>query len=282
MENLGYYNGTIDSLNKLCVPILDRAVYYGDGIYDATYTRNHIPFALSEHLQRFYEGCARIGIDLPMSKRQLAHTINECIAKVDDDELFVYWQASRGTAIRQHQMSSNNPNICIMIYPKKIKDISTKLKLISQEDKRYELCNIKTMNLLPNVLAMNKAIKWGCDECVFHRQGRVTECSQSNICMLKAGNLIVPPADRYILDGVARRHLIAVCNSMGYNVFERPFSLTQLMEADEVIVTSSGSLCLQVESIDSIKVGGKDSDMLSRLQSRLLAEFLDYTNIAEK
>lgn len=278
MKTLGYYNGKIDELGNMYVPMLDRACYFGDGIYDASYSNNHKIFALDEHINRFFEGLARVDIQLDMTKNELYDLLGELTKKMDTHQNFVYWQASRGSGIRNHAYDNMTANLWIMIKPMPIVDMSKKIKLISAKDVRYELCDIKTLNLLPSVIYSQKAYREDVFECVLHRNGRVTECAHSNIHYLKENILYTPPTDRFILNGIARRHLIKACDNLGIKVCMQEFDMQSLLAGDEIIVTSSGSLCLQVESIDNIPVGGKDTYNIKRLQKYLLDEFLSSTS----
>ncbi|MEG1609269.1 MAG: aminotransferase class IV, partial [Clostridia bacterium] len=241
---------------------LDRGCYFGDGIYDATYCRNHIPFALDEHIERFFEGAEIAKINIPQSKSQLRDLICDLVNKVDSSQQFIYWQATRKSGIRDHLFEQDCfANIWIMLRHCPIKSKDTLYRLKSTQDNRYKLCNIKTINLLPNILALQEANCCGCNEVVFERDGVITECGHSNICIIEEGALVCAPHNQYSLDGIAERHLKKACASIGVAVVEREFCLPQLMRADEVILTSSGALCMKVESIDKVKVGGKSSGL---------------------
>ena len=121
-----------------------------------------------------------------------------------------------------------------------------------------------------------KAKKAGCDEAVFHRDGRVTECSHCNIHILKNGVLRTAPADNFILPGVARAHVINMCNQLGIPVDETPFSIEELMDADEVIISSTSTLCIQASEVDGKPVGGKDPETFNKLRSAIRKEFNDF------
>ena len=138
---------------------------------------------------------------------------------------------------------------------------------------------VKTLNLIPAVLYSTAVESGGYDEAVLHRNGRVTECAHSNISILKDGVLRTAPADEYILAGIGRAHLIRKCKSFGIPVCEEPYTLDELMAADEVIVTSAGALCIAAGTVDGIPVGGKAPELLRRLQDSLVA---DYFNATEK
>lgn len=278
MKTLGYYDGKIDELENMKVPMLDRACYFGDGIYDATYSRNKKIFAVDEHIDRFYHGLERVKIKFSMTKNRLRELLCELVGYTDDDELFVYWQVTRGEGIREHSYNDDmTGKLWVMLKPQPIVDMSQKIVLVTHEDIRYTLCDIKTLNLLPNVLFSQYAKERGAHECILHRGNRVTECAHSNVHIIKDGALITPPADRFILKGVAREHLIKACNALGIAVKIHPFTLEEVYGAEEVIVTSSGSLCLQAQSVDGIAVGGKQQELIIALQSYLLEEFRSAT-----
>ena len=126
-------------------------------------------------------------------------------------------------------------------------------------------------------MASERAKQLGCDEMVLHRGDRVTECAHSNVHMIKDGVFCTPPSDNLILPGIARAHLMRACKALGYGVEERPFTLEELMEADEVIVTASGYLCNVASEVDGKAVGGKGGEMLKKMQDYVLEEFLQAT-----
>ncbi|EHI97482.1 D-amino-acid transaminase [Clostridium sp. DL-VIII] len=277
MENLGYYNGEYGLLEEMKVPMLDRVCYFGDGVYDATYSRNHVIFALDEHIDRFYNSAGLLKIKIPYTKAELKEILIDMVKKVDSGEQFVYWQITRGTGIRNHAFPDTPANLWIMLKPLQIKDMSNKLKLITLEDTRFLHCNIKTLNLLPSVIAAQKTEEAGCQEAVFHRGDRITECAHSNVSIIKDGVFRTAPTDNLILPGIARAHIIKKCKLFNIPVDETAFTLKDLMEADEVIVTSSGQFCMTASEIDGKPVGGKAPELVKKLQDALLNEFLEET-----
>jgi len=278
MKNLGYYNGSFDLIEHMSVSMNDRACSFGDGLYDSAYARNGIVYSLNEHIARMYRGADELGIHPPCTQEEMNRIIHDMVKKVDAVETFVYWQLSRGTMPRCHACTEElTANFWIIIQPMSIRDTYRKIRLLSREDTRFLHCHIKTLNLIPNVLAATAAKKAGLDECVFHRNGRVTECAHSNIHFIKNNTLVTPPADNMILAGIQRGHLMTKCREFGLTVEERPFSISEMLEADEIIVTSAGSMCLSVSEIDQKPVGGKNPVLLKRLQDSLLGDFLSAT-----
>lgn len=279
MKNLGYYNGKFGEIEEMSIPMNDRVCFFGDGVYDATYSRNYNIFTLDEHVDRFYNSASLLGMNITETKEELKAILNEMVGKMDTGENFVYWQVTRGTAIRNHVFPENaKTNLWITISHKDIVDTYKKVKLITMEDTRFLYCNIKTLNLIPSVIASEKAKQAGCDETIFHRGERVTECAHSNVHIIKDGVFRTAPTDNLILPGIARAHLIKACKKLSIPVSEEPYTLTELMNADEIIISSAGSLCLAAEEIDGKRVGGKAPEILKRLQDEVLYEFTEETN----
>ncbi len=280
MKNLGYYNGKFGEIEEMSVPMNDRVCYFGDGVYDATYSRNYKIFALDEHIDRLYNSAALLKIEIAQTKEEMKAILNEMVSKMDTGENFVYWQVTRGTGKRNHVFPTDGSkaNLWIAISPKDIVDVYKKIKLITMEDTRFLHCNIKTLNLIPSVMASQKAKEAGCDETVLHRGDRVTECAHSNVHIIRDGMFVTPPTDHLILPGIARVHLIKACKKLGIAVDETPFTMDDLMNADEVIVSSSGSLCLAAEVVDGKPVGGRAPEILKAIQDEVLREFMEATN----
>lgn len=279
MKNLGYYNGRYDLIENMYVPMNDRACYFGDGIFEAAYTRNYIIYALDEHIDRLYDSAEYLDIKMPHTKGELADILYSMVKKVDSDEQLVYFQISRGTEMRNHAPSPGLVgNLWIMIKPMKLRDIYTPMNVILVEDTRFLHCNMKTLNLIPTVLASKLAAQSGADEAVFHRGERVTECAHSNISIITEDySLQTAPADCMILPGVARAHLLKVARAAGVPTIEEPFTVDTMMKAREIIVTSSGTLCRPVGKIDGINVGGRAPELLKQFQDTLMDDFLSKT-----
>lgn len=279
MMKLGYYNGQYGPLDEMTVPMNDRASWFGDGVYDAGPCRNYHIFALDEHIDRFFRSAEALRIEMPMDKARLRETLNMLVGKMDTGNLFVYYQVTRGTAQRRHAFPGGKANLWITLTPAEIADGTKPIRLITQEDTRYFHCDVKTLNLVPNVMAAQRAEEAGCHEAVFYRPGgRVTECAHSNVHILKGGVLYTAPTDHLILPGIARAHLLRACRALEIPYREDWFTLDDLFGADEVIVTSSSNLCLRAEKIDGRDAGGQDGETYERLRRYLLEEFRKATD----
>lgn len=279
MKDLGYYNGKYDLIESMTVPMNDRACYFGDGLYEVVYTRNHKMYAADEHMDRMYEAADVLGIDIPLSKSEFLSLLDELVHKVDDGEQLVYWQISRGTGMRSHAPAERmKANVWVTIRPMKLKNCYEPMRLITVEDTRFFHCNMKTLNLLPTVMASLAAEAAEADEAVFHRAGRVTECAHSNLAIIRDdGTVQTAPADNLILSGIARGHMLSMCQRLGIPAVESPFTVDEMMAAAEVVVISSGTLFRPASHIDGISVGGRRPDVLETLRAALIADFMQKT-----
>jgi D-alanine transaminase len=277
MKNLGYYNGETGLLDEMKIPMNDRASWFGDGVYDATVAAEHVVYALEEHVDRFFKSASLLRIEAPLSQADMMELLSSLVRKVESPDQFVYWQLTRGTAPRAHVFPEGvKPNLWVTLQPFEMADPDKKIKLITVEDTRFFHCNIKTLNLIPNVLASEQAKEAGCQEAVFHRGERVTECAHSNVHILKDGVFRTAPTDNLILAGIARGHIIEQCGALGIPVEERPFTAAEMMDADEVLVSSSPVFCVSASHIDGRAVGGKAEKLLRQLQEGVAERFRKY------
>ena len=278
MKTLGYYNGKFGELEEMTVPMNDRVCWFGDGVYDAGPCRNYRIFAIDEHIDRFFNSAGLLKIQMPVTKQELKELLQKLVLKMDTGNLFVYYQVTRRTGIRNHAFTEGPGNLWVSLTPAEISDGRAPIRLITTEDTRFFHCNIKTLNLIPSVMATQRAREAGCQESVFYRPGgRVTECAHSNVHIIQDGILRTAPTDNLILPGIARAHLIRMCKKLEIPVNETAFTLDDLYQAEEVIVTSSSNLCLHAESIDGKPVGGKQPEMLESIREALLKEFYEAT-----
>lgn len=276
MKTVGYYNGKIGEIEEMMVPMNDRAMYFGDGVYDATYAANRKIFELEGHMERFFNSFKAMEIPFRMTREELAAELQKCVDLMDSDgEVMVYWQSTRGTGMRNHLFPTDGKpaNLLITVREVPLSDLRTPYKVITLEDTRFLHCNIKTLNLIPSVIANQRAKEAGCQEAIFHRGDRVTECAHSNVHILKNGKFITAPTDNLILPGITRKHLLCICEAQQIPYEERIFSLAEVFDADEVIISSAGTLGVGVCEVDGKPVGGKDPELLKRLQKAAVDDF---------
>ena len=142
----------------------------------------------------------------------LRELLDELLAKVDSTTHFVYWQVTRGVEMRNHVYAEDLPGkLWVLIRPNHLNDPDIPIKLDTVEDTRIYHCNIKTLNLLPSVVAAQHVKRIGVQETVLHRGDIVTECAHSNVSILKDGAFYSHANDEFILRGIAKTHMIAAC-----------------------------------------------------------------------
>lgn len=275
MQNVGYYNGKIAPIEELTIPALDRAVYFGDGCYEAVMTVNRRIYAADDHINRFFSSMKLLGIVPAWTKEELKAILEDLVSRLDSDIGKLYWQTSRGTGPRNHAFPKEaKANLLVFLTPGSLPDFHKEINLVSVEDIRFEICNIKTLNLIPSVLATDDAMRAGCDEAVLHRGDIVTECAHSNISIIKNNRLITHPADNFILPGTVRKHMLDICYRESIPIVERPFTLDELRDCDEAVVTASFSAIRRAVSLDGRPIGGKAPDILRLIQDDFAEELL--------
>lgn len=280
MKRIGYYNGEIGDLEQMTIPLCDRSVFFGDAVYDAVLVLNKKPFTLDLHLDRLYNSCRLTEIPFSMERSVLESEIDRLIACSEGDAAMLYIQVTRGAAPRKHEYPKDpQPNLIMYVSPINMAAKDEKASLVSFEDLRFQYCNIKTVNLLPNVFASQKAVSCGATEALLHRGDRVTEAAHSSILMLKDGVVVMPPLDNLILPGITRAVIQKLCAANGIPVQHRVFTVAELMDADEILLCSTTKNVVYVFSVDGTPVGGKDRALALRIQELFLAEVYAQTGV---
>ena len=280
MERIGYFNGCIGDLDTMQIPLCDRSVFYGDAVYDAVLVLDRKCFALEAHLQRLYNSCSMTQIAFAMPRAQLESEIQRLLDVTPLGEAMLYIQVTRGAAPRKHEFPVGaQPNLIMYTAPIHLPPKDKRASLASIEDLRFQYCNIKTTNLMPNVFAAQKATSLGATEALMHRGERVTEAAHSSILMVKDGTLVVPPLDELILPGSTRAILVRLCQANGIPVITRVFTVEELMAADEILLCSTTKNVIRVFEVDGKAVAGKDAPLAQRMQALFLAEIARETGV---
>ena len=274
MDNIGYYNGVFAPIDELMVPACDRGMYFGDGAYEAIRVEKHVPFAIDEHFDRLYDSLRALRSPFTMPRQELYDILMECARRVDADAIQLYFQVTRGTARRVHAFAPGaTPNLMVFAYHYELVDIDVPRKVITLPDQRWDNCWIKSLNLIPGVLASQAALDAGCQDAILHRNGVVTECTAANLLMLKDGVVRTAPADGKIIPGVTRNHFLKLARENGIPVVEEAFTLDEAMEADELLITSTSVHGVRVVEIDGKPVCGRDIALAKRLQTLFRSYF---------
>lgn len=276
--SIAYYNGKVCELGEVAIPLSDRAVFFGDGIYDAAIGRHGSIYLEDEHLDRFIGNAKKLDIPLTFEKEELRELLRDLAKRSENECFFLYFQLTRYSEARRHAcLEKERSNLLVTVTPVALPDPKKRLTLVSYPDRRYGYCHIKTLNLLPAVLAASYAEGMGADEAVFYRGAEVTECAHSNISILKNKVLITHPTDTHILPGITRAKMIEMCKEMGIAIEERVFSRGDLLRSDAVLVTSSSKLCLMAKSIDGVPLKMRGWTIANSICERFFDDFMSET-----
>lgn len=272
MSQTVYLNGRYLPIEEASVSVLDRGFMLGDGVYELIPVFARKPFRLDEHLRRLQHSLDGIRLPNPMQEADWRAVIARMIELQPADDQSVYLQITRGAAPRDHAFPENTlPTVLVIsnaMNPPDAMQMEHGICAISSEDIRWGRCDLKTLNLLPNVLAKQKAIEAGCVECIlFRREGGcsiLSEGAASNIFVVKDGLLLAPVKDHRVLPGVTYDLVLelAAANGMPFEV--RDIHETEVRTADELWLTSSGREVQAIVQLDGKLVGNGQPGQIYR------------------
>jgi len=276
VPDIAFVNGRFLPWHEATVPIEDRGFQFGDGVYEVVRTYHGKPFELDAHLRRLDRSARELSLPLPYTHSQWARWIAEGLSQAGYPEAKVYIQMTRGVAPRDHAFPARvSPTVVMTIralqpLSEEIRTRGVRAKTV--EDLRWGRCDIKSVNLLANVLAREEAKRAGVFEAILVKDGMVTEGSVSNVMAVRAGTIVTAPEGPRILSGVTRTVVLELARKEGLPVEERFLSLPELLEAEEVFLTGTTVEVLGVVSIDGRRIGsGEPGSVTTRLAARWTA-----------
>lgn len=248
----------------------DRGYYFGDGIYEVFRVYNGRIYEQEAHMERLQKSAADVRISLPYSPEQIGDILTKLVQLNELVEGTIYMQVTRGEAPRAHPFPAEATPV-LLAYTTEVKrplaTIQNGIHAISLEDIRWLRCDLKTLNLLPNVMAKQTALDHGVQEVILHRSGTVTECSASNFMIVKDNVLYTHPANNLILHGITRAVVLRLAKALHIEVQEVPFTLEQLLQADEAFITGTTVEVTPVLTVDGSTVGtGQPGPVTRKLQ----------------
>ncbi|TMN22986.1 D-amino-acid transaminase [Lentibacillus cibarius] len=258
--------------DKLTYPFEERGLQFGDGIYEVIRIYAGTSYLLTEHVDRLFRSAEAIRLNLPFSKQKVMNLLIELLSqnKMTSDGI-IYLQATRGSAPRTHAFPGDVPaNVYAYVQdmPRKTEQLTNGVSVITQRDTRWENCYIKSLNLLPNVLAKQAAQENGCYEALFQKDGIVTEGSSSNVYLVKDGTIYTHPATRAILHGCVRMRVEEFASYLAIPFVEKAFTTDDILDADELFLSSSTSEIMPVIMVDENQINdGKPGSITRQLQA---------------
>lgn len=272
-----FLNGRFLPLAEATVSIEDRGFQFGDGVYEVIRTYRGRPFKLDAHLARLDRSAQAIDLRQPYPFERWVEYVTEGLRLGDFPETKIYVQITRGTAPRDHAYAPDLQPTVLMTFrelqPLNATFPSTGVAAMTMKDIRWGRCDIKSINLLANVLARQQAKKRGVFESILVRDGQVTEGAVSNVFIVQDGKLITAPEGGWILSGVTRQVVLELARHEGLTVQERYCSEQELLGATEVFFTGTTVEVLGVVHIDGKQIGkGQPGPVTRSLAKRFLDE----------
>lgn len=279
MSRIAYVNGEYVPHGHAAVHIEDRGYQFADGVYEVIAVRDGALIDGDGHMARLKHSLNELEIAMPMTPRALGVVIAQTIRRNRFRNGIVYLQITRGSSPRNHAFPDfARPALVITarrkLFPKQDDEVAGS-RVITIPDIRWNRCDIKSVSLLPNVLAQQQAIEAGAVEAwMVDSDGRITEGSSSNAWIVdKEGRLVTRPKSQAILGGITRETILRLAAENGIEVIERCFTLEEARQAREAFLTSTTSFVKPITQIDEHVIANGEPGGISR---RLLSLYLDH------
>jgi D-alanine transaminase len=281
MSRIAYVNGRYLPRHAANINIEDRGYQFSDGVYEVCEVRGGRVIDARRHLARLRRSLGELRIAMPMSEAALTIVMRECIRRNRVDNGIVYLQITRGVARRDHAFPPPDTRPSVVVTARNLdaagneRAASDGIAVVTVPENRWERVDIKSISLLPNVLAKQAARERGAKEAWFvDRHGYVTEGSSSNAWIVtKAGKVVTRPADNGILRGITRGVLLEVIKAKGLELEERSFTVEEARNAREAFLTSASQIVMPVVRVDDRPIGNGAPGSIA---TALRAQFHDY------
>ena len=272
-----YLNGKFILKSEAFISVMDRGFLFGDGVYEVFPVYNGLILGLESHLKRLQKGLDAINIVNPYDKKGWISIINKLISYHQENrKQAIYLQISRGCDDdRKHTHGKLEPTVYMQSSPFKSQtkdDLLIGSDAITRDDTRWSQCDTKATSLLANIMFAQEAKNHGVEEVILIRDGIVTECSSSNLFLVKDNSVYTHPKGPYILPGITREIIIDCAKYCDIEVKEVTFDKDSLMDADEVWISSSTREIVPINRIDNSLINnGKVGEIWSLVYDRYQA-----------
>lgn len=277
------WNEEIVDESEVKIDIEDRGYQFGDGIYEVIRIYDGYMYMEKEHLDRLWVSAEKIRMTLPFTREELSQRLHRLAQEVGLENARVYFQVTRGTAKpRLHDFPNPKevqPVLLADIQPASRPSAKQNIGIRAGfvEDKRWLHCDIKSISLLGNIMALDEAQQKGYDEAVLVRDGIVTEASASNLWMVKDEVLYTHPDGNLVLPGIAKIKIRELVKALGIELKEEAFTEKELLAADECFKTSSVAEIMPIIEIDNQTIGDGTPGKVTK---KLLNAYIESVNLA--
>ncbi|WP_134496232.1 D-amino-acid transaminase [Microvirga pakistanensis] len=260
MSRIVFLNGSFLPIEEAKVPFMDRGFMFGDGVYEGVGVLGGGLVDNDAHLERLERSLREVRIPNPYSRAEWTRLEQELVRRNAMTEGFIYFQVTRGVAERDFMFPENVvPTVAMFTQAKAIVDAPAAkigIAVVTVPDLRWKRRDIKSLNLLAQVLAKQAAKESGAQEAWMVEDGFVTEGgSSSGFIITKEGRLVVRPLSNAILPGITRKALLALSKDAGVELEERLFTVEEAYGAAEAFMTSASTFVLPIVSIDGRAIG---------------------------
>jgi len=279
-QDLAFLNGTFLPLSEARVPIEDRGYQFGDGVYEVILALRGKPFRLKDHLLRLQRSAQEVQISLPYTLEEISRWVREGIRRAGYERQLVYIQVTRGVAPREHLPPEGLTPTLVMTFREFVPLPDTLYQqgvaLMTYPEIRWLRCDIKTILLLPNVLAKMEAVRHGFYDALFVLEsGEITESTAAAFGVIQGDTVVLPPLGPRILPSITRSLLYQVAPEAGLRVAERPLFVRDLASVQEAFLASTTKHILPVVRVDRQAIGEGTPGPTTR---RLLDAFLTFVD----
>lgn len=261
-------NRDLVSRDDASADLEDRGYQFGDGIYEVIRVYDGEPFLLDEHMDRFERSAREISLKMPCERAELLGRMRGLIAANEIATGTIYVQMTRGVHPRSQMFPPDSVPAEVTAFARPLDRPGAEqrngVSAILTADMRWLRCDIKSLNLLPNVLARQTARKAGCYEAIQHRGEAVTEGAFSNVFIVAEGVVLTTPASNLILSGITRAKLLELCEACGWPVVERTVACQELLGAEEVFITSTVNEVMPVVRVNDQTIGNGEPGPVTR------------------
>jgi D-alanine transaminase len=269
MPDVLWFNGRFTDTSERVIGVEDRGFLFGDAVYEVFKFFAKGPVFFAEHWRRLARGLEALEIPNPWTFASFTAVMRELLDRTEFADGIVYIEVSRGEGERVHVWpDSMTPTAIAFSRRLAFPDAAKKergIRLVTAADLRWKQCDIKSVNLLGNILAKKQAARAGADEALLVDGGIVRECSHSSFFLVRGGRVITHPLDCHILPGVTRDAVVALA---GDSIEERPIRIEELATADELFITSTSAAVMPVRQIDDGPVRARGA-ITAELQRKL-------------
>lgn len=266
---IAYFNGNYVDIDECVIPIDERGHQFGDGVYEVIRVYDGEPFMLKEHIERLIRSAKAIKLRIDEKEETYEALIKEGIERASLNDCDVYLQITRGIAPRNHLFPDVPVSIAMTVKEAKVINQSERqngVKTIFHPDERWAKCSIKSLNLLPNILAKQAAHEKGCFEAIMYKDGFVTEGTSSNVFIVKNETIYTTPLTENILPGITRIAVERLAKALQIPFIEKKVTKEEMLAADEVFITSTTAEVLPVISVDEKMIAnGKPGRVTNKL-----------------